>query len=240
MGMRRGRRSGEPTYHAGMDMSHTGGRGTPVYNVTPGTVERVLNDDGLVRGFGGYGNGVIVYHPQDDTWSLYAHLDRTTVSTGQKLRAGDQVGTMGNSSNGKFRGMGVHLHLELRKRRPNGARPFPGPYRHNNLDPRPWLSSKGLEFSSRGAFQVRRGSAMEAMAGVDPYPLATAPGGSLVPETAMAGSASDGEVNTYEPPASFDRDVRFGLTPTEWGAVGAGSLVLTAGAVALFVRSRRS
>jgi len=40
------------------------------------------------------------------------------------------------------------------------------------------------------------------------------------------------------PPARFDRDVRFGLTPLEWAAAGTGALVLTGTAVALAVRSR--
>jgi hypothetical protein len=248
-----------------MDLGHPDGRGTPVLNIEPGVVERVIRDDGGLRAFSGYGNGVVVRHP-DDTWALYAHLDNVAATQGQQIAAGDRIGTMGNSSNGKFRGMGVHLHLELRHRRPNGATPFPGPYRHNNIDPRPWLASKGLTFGQRGGFEVQPGTLMAktesvwramggvdpypkqlvagdwktpetAMAGVDPYPDHRVAGGWMVPETAMAGTAE--EENEYEPPKRHDRDVFFGMTPIEWAAVGTGTLVLTGAGVALFIRRRR-
>lgn len=291
-GMRRGRRTGEERMHAGMDLGHTGGRGVPILNVQRGVVHEVLTDDDRRRAYSGYGNGVIVHHPDDDTWALYAHMDRVDVAEGQPVEAGQQLGTMGNSSNRKFPGMGVHLHIELRQRRRNGQPPFPGPYPRsvevpfNNLDPRPWLESKGLRFGSRGSFEVEPGTAMAMtrpmwenlgqLAGVDPYPdrrLAPwsgrrwpetalagvagvdpyperriAPWGNerLFPETSMAGlgktlSPADGataETHPYEPVARFDRDVRFGLTPVEWAAIGAGTLVVTGTIVAVVVRRK--
>lgn len=244
MGMRPGRTSGQPTFHAGMDLGHPGGAGTPVLNVRTGIVEHVIRDDAPSRGFRGYGNAVVVRH-SDDTWALYAHLRSVAVHQGQVVAPGQRIGTMGNTSNGKFSGMGVHLHLELRRPRRDGGSPFPGPYRVYNLNPRPWLEEKGLHFGSRGAFEIVPGSPMSltrplwsqlGIGGVDPYPESLYQGRRL-PETALAGEEEIPE-NTYEPPARFDRDVRFGLTPVEWAAAGAGALVLVGTAVAVVLRYR--
>lgn len=235
--------------HAGMDLGHPDGRGTPIYSVQGGTVERVIRDDDHSRAFGGYGNGVVVQHT-DDTWALYAHMDRVDVVEGQEIEAGAQLGTMGNSSNGKFRGMGVHLHLELRQRRPTGESPFPGPYPRsiqqpfNNLDPRVWMEGKGLRFHRRGGFEILPGTEMAAGTAVSDgvSGLGTLPRGlpqrrGLYP---LALGAEALEEGAYEPPARFDRDVHLGLTPVEWAAAGASALVLTGTAVGLVVmRSRR-
>lgn len=161
MGMRRGRRTGEPTFHAGMDLGHPGGRGTPILNIQRGVVERVTRDSDRSRGFGGYGNGVVVNHG-DGTWALYAHMHDTSVEPGETVEPGKQLGTMGNTSNGQFPGMGVHLHIELRRAKADGSSPFPGPYRTYNLDPRPWLEGKGLRFLRRGGFEIAPGSEMAA------------------------------------------------------------------------------
>lgn len=252
-GMRRGRRTGEQRMHAGMDLGHPDGAGTPIYSIRAGTVERVISDADRSRAFNGYGNGVVVYHPDQDSWALYAHMDHVTVSQGQHVDAGTQLGVMGNSSNGKFPGMAPHLHLEVRRRRPTGESPFPGPYPRslqqtfNNIDPRTWLEAQGLRFAHRGGFDITPGSEMAqrgalapvGLFGVDPYPeMHIAPfEGRRFPETALALGQSD-EGGEYEPPARFDRDVYVGLTPVEWAAAGAGTLVLTGTAVAVVVRMR--
>jgi hypothetical protein len=241
--------------HAGMDLGHPGGRGTPVLAVQKGIVEQVLSDADRSRGgFNGYGNGVIIHHPDDDTWALYAHLDHAMVEPGQQIIAGQQIGAMGNSNNGKFPGMGVHLHLELRKRKSSGASPFPGPYPqspqnlYDNLDPHDWLAGKGLQFSRRGNFEIQPNSPMAStsslwanlgsvgLRGVDPYPKHRYLSW-RIPETSLAGLGQEAD-NRYEPPAHFDRDVYFGLTPVEWAAAGSGVLVLTGTVVALVVRRR--
>jgi hypothetical protein len=161
---------------------------------------------------------------------------------------------MGNTSNGKFPGMGAHLHLELRRRRPNGLSPFPGPYPQternlfNNIDPRPWLEGKGLRFMRRGGFEILPDSEMaqtrpawESLGGYDPYPRHQI-GPWKVPESALGSypflGSEDEPENTYEPPARHDRDVRFGLAPIEWAAAGAGTLVLAGTAIAFIVRAR--
>lgn len=235
MGMRRGRRTGQPTFHAGMDLGHPQGRGTPILNIQRGVVERVNRDADRSRGFGGYGNSVVVNHG-DGTWGFYAHMDTTGVATGETVEPGKQLGTMGNTSNGQFPGMGVHLHIELRRAKADGSSPFPGPYRTYNLDPRPWLEGKGLRFLRRGGFEILPGSEMAttrmaweglgALPGVHDYY-----GGS--------GLAEFGQ-DEYEPPARFDRDVYFGLTPVEWVALGVGSAAVI-GATGFFIwRARRA
>jgi hypothetical protein len=254
-GMRRSRRTGEQRMHAGMDLGHSSGRGAPILNIQVGVVERVLRNEDRRRAFNGYGNGVVVHHLADDTWALYAHMDTVDVAEGQPVDAGTRLGTMGNSSNDKFAGMAPHLHLEIRRRRSNGRTPFPSPYPRsvevpfNNLDPRPWLEGKGLHFVRRGAFEVTPGSEMDqtrgawsASPGVAGYePARHRVDGWMVPESAVGALGSNGddeEENAYEPPARFDRDVRFGLTPIEWAAAGTGALVLTGATVALVVRAR--
>lgn len=58
---------------------------------------------------GGYGNYVVVKH-SNGTQTLYAHLLSVTVSVGDVLMQGQQVGTLGNSG----RSTGPHLHFEIR------------------------------------------------------------------------------------------------------------------------------
>jgi murein DD-endopeptidase MepM/ murein hydrolase activator NlpD len=59
---------------------------------------------------GGYGNKVIIDHGNGYR-SVYAHLDSITVSNGQTVPKGTQIGVMGNTGDST----GVHLHLELYK-----------------------------------------------------------------------------------------------------------------------------
>lgn len=59
---------------------------------------------------GGFGNYVILYHPQFDLYTLYAHmLDMPLVKTKDKVTQGQVLGLMGNSGSSK----GKHLHYEV-------------------------------------------------------------------------------------------------------------------------------
>lgn len=221
-----------------MDLGDTRGRGTPVLNVQAGVVERVIRDNDTARAFSGYGNGVVVNHG-DGTWALYAHMDQARAAQGQRVEPGVTLGVMGNTSNGKFAGMPVHLHVELRRAKRDGTSPFPGPYRTYNLDPRPWLEQKGLRFAHRGGFEIQPGSEMDTtrsiwsqLGGVDHYPEVIVRGYHL-PESVLG--TDDEYDNEYEP-VGFDRDVRFGLTPMEWAVVGTSALVVTGGAAAIALR----
>jgi murein DD-endopeptidase MepM/ murein hydrolase activator NlpD len=147
-GVRPGRLTHRRTFHAGLDFPAP--KGTSVFAARPGTVERVVHDEDRTPGFRGYGNAVVLYHPDDDHWTFYAHLSDVTVVVGQQVLAGQPLGAVGGSSNGRFHGMGTHLHFEVRHRRPHGEAPFPGPYRWNNLNPARWLAERGLRYGAGG------------------------------------------------------------------------------------------
>lgn len=60
------------------------------------------------RGFKGYGKMVLVEY--DDQWAtLYAHLSKILVKTGESVGTGHVLGKMGRTG----RATGVHLHFEL-------------------------------------------------------------------------------------------------------------------------------
>lgn len=147
-GMRCGRRGTKSFFHAGIDFQAE--RGDPVFAARAGVVDIIARNADRRPGFRGYGNAVVIYHPDEDLWSFYAHLDTVGVHRGQVVAAGENVGTAGNSSNGKFKGMGVHLHFEVRKRARKGRKPFPGRYRVHNIDPEKWLASHGVNYDERG------------------------------------------------------------------------------------------
>jgi murein DD-endopeptidase MepM/ murein hydrolase activator NlpD len=62
-----------------------------------------------------YGNLVVIQHnfntPENEPlFTLYGHMDRVTVQTGQAVRAGDAIGTVGSTGVAQ----GPHLHFEVR------------------------------------------------------------------------------------------------------------------------------
>jgi murein DD-endopeptidase MepM/ murein hydrolase activator NlpD len=86
--------------HTGLDFAAPSG--TPVLSVANGTVRSTAYD-------GSYGNKIVVVL-EDGTEIWYAHLSTFTVSPGQKVRGGEQIGTVGSTGNST----GPHLHLEVR------------------------------------------------------------------------------------------------------------------------------
>lgn len=270
-GIRRGRTTGQLRMHAGIDLASTR-RNEPVHAIRGGTVDMVAeNRPGSPMD--GYGNAVVVKH-DDGTYALYAHLASVTVRQGQRIDAGKQLGVMGNTTNGKFsplpdqtraqwmeqmRARGIerpvvmtpHLHIELRRERPGGRSPFPGPYPQTpqqalyNMDPVPWLSAAGVRFGRRGVVEIVPGS--EAA-------MAQPTWAALIGQSARAGGLgglayalhdlgqaipADAETGEYEP-VEFERDVRFGLSPMEWAAAGAGAMIFTATTAAFILRRRRA
>ncbi|MFF8506813.1 peptidoglycan DD-metalloendopeptidase family protein [Streptomyces sp. NPDC015492] len=107
-------------YHTGVDfMASTG---TTVMAVGPGTVYSA--GDG-----GAYGNQVVIQHA-DGTFSQYAHLSSITVSAGQTVNGGDQIGLSGATGNVT----GPHLHFEMRT----------GPEYGSDIDPISTLRQHGV------------------------------------------------------------------------------------------------
>ncbi len=90
--------------HNGIDIA--GPIGLPVLAARDGVVT-------LVRGGsswnGGYGNYVVITH-DNGIKTLYAHMNSISVTQGQKVARGKQVGTLGNTG----RSTGPHLHFEVR------------------------------------------------------------------------------------------------------------------------------
>ena len=98
--------------HLGEDWNGNGGGNTdlgdPVTAIGDGVVTVAEDFEG------GWGNVVrIVHHLRGgDVESLYAHLDRIDVRVGQRVRRGQQVGTIGDAHHHYQ----AHLHLEVRAR----------------------------------------------------------------------------------------------------------------------------
>ncbi|MER7816716.1 LysM peptidoglycan-binding domain-containing M23 family metallopeptidase [Streptomyces sp. NPDC096153] len=87
-------------YHTGVDFIAS--TGTSVKSVGPGTV--------VSAGWSGaYGNEVVIKH-NDGTYSQYAHLSQLSVSSGESVTGGQQIGLSGSTGNST----GPHLHFEIR------------------------------------------------------------------------------------------------------------------------------
>lgn len=84
--------------------------GTPIYSVSSGTVSRTGTDPRA-------GRFIWINHGSFE--ALYAHLRGIQVSPGQRVSAGAQIGTMGNTGY-TIGATGCHLHFETR----GGLNPF--------------------------------------------------------------------------------------------------------------------
>jgi murein DD-endopeptidase MepM/ murein hydrolase activator NlpD len=119
--------------HPGLDMD--GPPGTPIYAITAGTAK--VTD----TGGDAYGPNYVTVNPTSTTdyGSGYGHMATATVTTGQPINIGDQVGTEGSLGNSG----GPHLHLNI----------FPGPYGTGdgpNIDPFPFLKVPSNASNAKG------------------------------------------------------------------------------------------
>ena len=98
--------------HSGTDISHIGSDPyPPIYNTEDGVVTWVQTGRGNAQGSTGndsYGNLVQVTF-SDGRSAIYAHLSDVLVKEGDSVKAGQQIGNMGNTGNS----YGNHLHFEL-------------------------------------------------------------------------------------------------------------------------------
>ncbi|MBW1601010.1 transglycosylase family protein [Streptomyces sp. JJ66] len=107
-------------YHTGVDFAAA--TGTTVRSVGAGTV--------VSAGWGGsYGNQVVIKHT-DGRYSQYAHLSSISVSAGQSVSGGTQIGLVGSTGNST----GPHLHFEIRTGAGYGS----------DIDPLAYLRAKGV------------------------------------------------------------------------------------------------
>ncbi|MFF2774472.1 peptidoglycan DD-metalloendopeptidase family protein [Streptomyces sp. NPDC058052] len=107
-------------YHTGADFIASSG--TTVRAVGAGTV--------VSAGWSGaYGNEVVIQHA-DGNYSQYAHLSSLSVSAGQSVSGGQQIGLSGSTGNST----GPHLHFEIRTSPSYGA----------DIDPLAYLRQHGV------------------------------------------------------------------------------------------------
>jgi murein DD-endopeptidase MepM/ murein hydrolase activator NlpD len=107
-------------YHTGVDFVVP--TGTPLKAVAAGTV--------VSAGWGGaYGNQVVI-KLNDGFYAQYAHLSSLSVSTGQSVTAGQEIGLSGATGNVT----GPHLHFEIRTTPDYGS----------DVDPVGYLRSHGV------------------------------------------------------------------------------------------------
>lgn len=125
-GYRRDPFTGRAAMHTGVDFS--GVHGSPIYAAADGVVAKA-------QLMAGYGYAVQIAHGKGIE-TLYGHLARISVRGGQSVKAGQVIGTMGNTG----RSTGTHLHYEVRL---NG----------NPVNPRPFLeaSQDVLEIKRRAS-----------------------------------------------------------------------------------------
>lgn len=88
--------------HEGVDIAAP--RGTGVYVAAEGSVLRTGYDPA------GYGRFVEIRHPNGMT-TLYGHLSRLDVASGEAVEAGTRIGLVGSTG----RSTGPHLHFEVRR-----------------------------------------------------------------------------------------------------------------------------
>lgn len=92
--------TGAKTYHGATDFAAP--LGTELLAACGGTVE--------TAGWDGERGNTVAIKVNDDILYRYAHLDEIKVKEGDKVKAGDVVGTVGSTGNST----GPHLHLELK------------------------------------------------------------------------------------------------------------------------------
>ncbi|WP_374116518.1 peptidoglycan DD-metalloendopeptidase family protein [Hoyosella sp. YIM 151337] len=163
------------TMHQGIDLA--GPVGTPIYAAADGVVRHA----GSAQGFGLW--VVLDHHLGGQLVStVYGHIDTFSVQDGQKVRAGQQIATMGN------RGIttGPHLHFEI----------WQGGHGGTAVDPHPQYMAApapGEQLDRRGEL-----SQLATDTGTSPSPAAAVtPLGDLSrPVPASVGSEANLQVNT--------------------------------------------
>lgn len=85
--------------------------GTPVYAAAEGTVIVSRFKSGACGRtcFGGYGNYIVIEHP-NGTQTLYGHLSAVYTSVGGRVEKGQWIGEVGSTG----KSTGAHLHFEVR------------------------------------------------------------------------------------------------------------------------------
>jgi len=92
--------TGQQLFHEGLDIANS--IWTPVYATADGLVKEVSQQTY-------YGNVIRLSHNSGEFITLYAHLQKAAVTSGQAVKRGDVIGYIGTSG----RSTGPHLHYEV-------------------------------------------------------------------------------------------------------------------------------
>jgi len=106
-------------FHFGMDFSAP--IGTEIFATGDGEVVKVR------RSYTGYGRHIVIRHGFGYE-TLYAHMSKTLVKKGQKVKRGEIIGLVGNTGTSTS----SHLHYEVSK---DGKKVNPAHYYFNDLTP---------------------------------------------------------------------------------------------------------
>ncbi len=127
--------------HNGIDLP--GREGTPVLAAAAGRVVYATRE--WRQGFSGYGRVVVLEHPQLGVWTLYAHLAEPSVSVGQSVHAGQEIGAVGRTQYARddhsslYDEGKAHLHFEV------ADRAYPMSNTQPRINPVAWLASMSEE-----------------------------------------------------------------------------------------------
>ncbi len=94
--------TGQWAFHSGLDIATQ--HGNPIVATADGIVLSIQNDK---RG----GKTIKLSHPQSGWVTVYCHLSKFSVKSGQKVRRGDVIGLVGQTG----RARAPHVHYEVRR-----------------------------------------------------------------------------------------------------------------------------
>ncbi|WFB07023.1 M23 family metallopeptidase [Streptomyces sp. LX-29] len=120
------------SYQAGGGMWSSGSHTGVDFHAASGTSVRAVGSGTVVEaGWGGaYGNNVVI-KMNDGTYTQYGHLSSLSVSVGQTVTPGQQIGLSGSTGNSS----GPHLHFEARTTAEYGSDIDPVSYlRHHGVN----------------------------------------------------------------------------------------------------------
>ena len=96
------------TFHRGDDLVGISDK-TEIKAAADGiVVEHWPAPDGYCKGHPIYGGYIVLQH-DNGTYTVYAHMSRTSVRTGEKVKQGQKIGIIGDTGIAT----GVHLHFEI-------------------------------------------------------------------------------------------------------------------------------
>lgn len=107
-GYRSDPKTGVRAFHSGVDLVSNVAGGGNIIAIADGKIVKALTTEQS----SGYGNMVMIYHEEEDFYSLYAHMQELRVFAGTEVKAYQIIGKEGETG----RVTGRHLHFEMRRK----------------------------------------------------------------------------------------------------------------------------